>query len=119
MSVVDALAVGALEDAKGARVPNVAIHFAIASVALDAGRAALAVEANGCTFTLCILFTLLSILFELRLVVGRVNAEPASAKAHDFDEPSLSPCHAIGGAVVHALVVAGEASVLESSTAFE
>ena len=119
LSVVDALPVRALEDAKGARVADVAINFAIASVALDAGRTALAVEANGCAFALGILFALLSVLFQLLNVVGGVDAEPAAAEAHDFDETGLGPRHAVGGAVVHALVVAGEAGVLVAGSAFK
>lgn len=46
LGIINALAVGALEHAKGARVANIAIDFPIASIAFDAWRTALAIEAN-------------------------------------------------------------------------
>lgn len=119
LSVIDALPVCALVHAKGARISNVAVHLAVASVAFNSGRTALAVEANGSTLTLFIFLANLTILFQILLEKRRINAEAAAAKAHDLYKPSLIPCRSIGGAVVHALVVAGKASVLESGAAFE
>ena len=117
--VVDALPVRALEDAERARVAYVAVHLPLARVALDARGTALAVEADGGAGALLVLLAVLSVRLELGLVVGRVDAEPAAAEAHHLDEPRLVPRPPISRLGVHALVVAGEAGVLEAGAALQ
>lgn len=119
MGVVDALPIRTAIHSKGTGVSNVAIDLAVAGVALDSGRTALAVEANGSAFALVVFLAYFSVLLQVFHKKRRVDAKPSAAKAHDLYKPRLSPGHSIGSFVVHALVVAGKASVLKPGTAFE
>jgi hypothetical protein len=106
LGIINALAVGALEHTKGARIANIAVDFPIASIAFDAWRTALSVEANRCSGTFFVCFAIFSVRLELGLVIGWVDAKSTTAKAHDLDKPCLVPSHSICRFVIHALVMA-------------
>jgi hypothetical protein len=119
LGVVDALPIRTAIHSKGPGVSNVAIDLTVAGVALDSGRTALAVEANGSAFALVVFLANLTVLFQVFHKKRGVDAKPTAAEAHDLDKPSLGPRHSICRLIVHALVVAGQTGVLKPGTAFE